>query len=186
MQTVIKVLAIPIIIFVAGLFLIIKNLEQLPTIDPLVNKTVVEVTENTSSAKVIRVIDGDTVKVAIQGHEETVRVIGINTPETVDPRRSVECFGQEATNEAHRLLDDAMVILEIDDSQGERDKYGRLLRYLTLSDGGDFGEIMIRHGFAYEYTYEKPYLKQILYQEAEEEARSSKNGLWSAQAQCEQ
>ncbi len=88
--------------------------------------------------KVVKVIDGDTVDVLINGKTERLRLIGINTPETLDPRRPVECFGIEASNKAKELLTGKYVFLESDPSQGERDKYERLLRYVFLENGESF------------------------------------------------
>lgn len=129
--------------------------------------------------KVSSVVDGDTVKVTINGSTETIRIIGLNTPETVDPRKPVECFGKEASGKAKELLLGKTVALETDPSQGERDKYGRLLRYVTLPDGRDFGKTMIAEGYAYEYTYNTPYKYQKSYQEAQTSARTGQIGLWS-------
>lgn len=127
---------------------------------------------------VIKVADGDTLTIENNGEKETIRVIGINTPETVDPRKPVECFGQEASTKAHELLDGASVNVTIDQSQGEKDKYGRTLAYVTLPDGTDFGKYMIENGYAYEYTYEKPYERQAAYKAAEADAKLHERGLW--------
>lgn len=133
-----------------------------------------------NSYKVVSVVDGDTVKVSIDGKTETIRIIGLNTPETVDPRTTVECFGKEASAKAKELLSGKTVTLEADPPQGERDKYGRLLRYVFLSDGRDFGKTMIADGYAYEYTYNTSYKYQLSYKEAEATAKSQLRGLWSA------
>lgn len=133
----------------------------------------------TEAVTVIKVVDGDTLSVSIGGKSETIRIIGINTPETVDPRKPVECFGQEASAKAHELLDGKSVTLEADATQGERDKYGRLLRYVFLPDGSDFGKAMISGGFAYEYTYSVPYKYQEAYKAAQGEAQAAKRGLWA-------
>jgi micrococcal nuclease len=132
------------------------------------------------SYKVTKVVDGDTLKVLISGTEETVRVIGINTPETLDPRKPVECFGREASDFAKNLLTGKSVNLVIDPTQDETDKYHRLLRYVTLADGRDYGGAMIRGGYAYEYTYIIPYEKQSVYKSAQAEAKASGAGLWSS------
>jgi len=144
-------------------------------------------TETTSEPEsevisVVKVVDGDTITVSINGKNETIRIIGINTPETVDPRKPVECFGQEASTKARELLDGQSVRLEIDASQGETDKYDRLLRYVFLSDGSDFGKLMISEGYAYEYTYQTPYQYQAAYKTAQSEAQSAKRGLWADNA----
>jgi micrococcal nuclease len=129
------------------------------------------------------VVDGDTVKVEIDGKTETLRLIGLDTPETVDPRKPVQCFGREASNKAKEILDGKRVKLEADITQGERDKYGRLLRYLFLEDGALFNKLMIADGYAHEYTYQSnPYKYQKEFKEAERYARENKKGLWSASA----
>jgi len=109
---------------------------------------------------VVKVVDGDTLSVSINGKTETIRLIGINTPETVDPRKPVECFGKEASNKAKELLSGKRVRLETDSTQGDRDKYGRLLRYVWLEYDIFFNKQMISDGYAYEYTYSKPYKYQ--------------------------
>lgn len=127
---------------------------------------------------VTKVVDGDTIEVDIEGKKEKIRIIGINSPETVDPRRKVECFGKEASGKAKELLSGQSVRLESDPSQAERDKYDRLLRYVFLSNGMDFGKIMILQGYAYEYTYDLPYKYQKEYKEAQQQAQTSNIGLW--------
>lgn len=128
--------------------------------------------------KVIKVIDGDTVTVEIDGKKETIRLIGIDTPETVDPRKPVECFGIEASNKAKEILMGKSVRLEADSIVGERGKYGRLLRYIFLEDGTNFNKMMIGEGYAYEYTYNSSYKYQNEFKQAEKEARETKRGLW--------
>lgn len=134
--------------------------------------------KNSGLYLVTRVVDGDTVDVSIDGKVERIRIIGINTPETVDPRKTVECFGVEASSQAKTLLSGKSVRLEIDSSQGERDKYGRLLRYIFLEDRTNFGLKMIQDGYAYEYTYDLPYKYQAEYKNAQKEAEKNKTGLW--------
>lgn len=129
--------------------------------------------------KVIKVVDGDTLAVEINGQSETLRLIGIDTPETVDPRKPVQCFGIEASNKAKELLNGKMVSLEADDTQDERDKYNRLLRYVFLKDGTNFNKMMIEQGYAFEYTYKIPYKYQTEFQQAEKEVRENKKGLWA-------
>ena len=129
-------------------------------------------------AKIEKVVDGDTVNVLIDGKNEKVRIIGINTPETVDPRKPVECFGREASDRAKSILSGQTVKLVDDPTQDNRDKYGRLLRYVFLTDGTDFGLQMINQGYAYEYTYDIPYKYQTEYKAAQKEAEKSKLGLW--------
>lgn len=127
---------------------------------------------------VVKVVDGDTIKVNIDGVEESIRMIGLDTPETVDPRKPVQCFGEEASNKAKELLSGKKVSLESDVTQGERDKYQRLLRYVYMEDGKLFNKLMIEEGFAHEYTYSIPYKYQEEFKEAEKSAREAKKGLW--------
>lgn len=134
--------------------------------------------------KVVKVIDGDTIAVEIDGKTETIRLIGINTPETVDPRKPVECFGVEASDKAKEILTGKSVRLEADSVVGERGKYGRLLRYIFLEDGTSFNKMMIDEGYAYEYTYNSSYKYQDEFKQAEKEAREAKRGLW-ADGVCE-
>lgn len=133
--------------------------------------------------RVTKVVDGDTIEVEVAGKTEKIRMLGVNTPETVDPRRPVECYGKEASDHAKLILADASVELVADASQGDADKYGRLLRYVVMADGTDFGRTMIQDGYAYEYTYDKPYARQAEYKAAQAEAQAQKRGLW-AQETC--
>jgi micrococcal nuclease len=130
--------------------------------------------------EVLSVIDGDTLTVLIDGQKETVRVLGINTPETKYSSRGAECFGAEASEYAKSLLEGAQVTLEQDPSQDTRDKYNRILAYVGLPDGRDFGQVMIVDGYAYEYTYHGNANKnQSLYKEAQSQAKEAKAGLWA-------
>ena len=129
---------------------------------------------------VVKVVDGDTIDVSIDGKVERLRLIGINTPETVDPRKPVECFGVEASNKTKTQLTGKKVFLENDTTQDERDKYNRLLRYVFLEDGTNFNLLMIKEGYAYEYTYSLPYKYQSEFKEAQIKASEEKNGLWGS------
>lgn len=134
-------------------------------------------------AKVTRVIDGDTIEVSLNGKIETIRFIGVNTPETIDPRKPVECFGERASTVAKENLNGEIVWLEADPTQGERDKYSRLLRFVWTDDATvDFGKVMIATGFAYEYTYNTLYKYQAEYKQAQKEAEQGKKGLWADNA----
>lgn len=132
------------------------------------------------AAPVLDVVDGDTFDVLLGGRRTRLRLIGINTPEVVDPRRPVQCFGREGSARAHELLDGQTVWLEADPSQGERDAFGRLLRYVWLSDGRLFNLQMVAEGYAREFTFRLPYRYQALFREAERQARQRGLGLWAA------
>jgi micrococcal nuclease len=132
---------------------------------------------------VSRVVDGDTLEVTVGDKLMKIRVIGINTPETVDPRKSVECFGQQASAEAKKMLLNQKVYLEKDSTQGEKDKYDRYLRFVWLeSNNVDYGKQMIVNGFAFEYTYGTPYKYQLEYKLAQQSAEADKKGLWADDA----
>ncbi len=128
---------------------------------------------------VSRVVDGDTIEVTKNAVKEKVRLIGINTPETVDPRKKVECFGKEASAYAQEILSGKQVKLVTDDTQTKYDKYGRLLAYVYREDGLFVNQHMIAEGYAYEYTYKVPYLFQKEFKEAQLKAQTEKKGLWA-------
>lgn len=128
---------------------------------------------------VVKVIDGDTFVIAMNGKNVTMRLIGVDTPETVDPRKPVQCLGREASEKAKEILSGASVRLEMDPLQGELDKYGRLLAYAFLESGVNVAEHMIIEGYGHEYTYNLPYKYQAQFKEAERKAREGKKGLWA-------
>lgn len=134
------------------------------------------------SFKVVKVIDGDTLDVDIKGKVTRLRLIGIDTPEVVDPRKPVQCFGREASNKAKALLSGQAVRLESDPTQDNLDKYGRALRYVYLVDGRSFNKLMIEEGYAFEYTYRIPYKYQKEYKAAQKTAEAGKKGLWADNA----
>lgn len=131
-----------------------------------------------SGTFVTKVIDGDTIDVSINGTKEKVRLIGIDTPEIVDPRKPVQCFGREASQKTKEVLLNQKVKLEADSTQDDRDRYRRLLRYVFLEDGTNINKYLIEQGYAYEYTYEEPYIYQSQFKEAQKIAQDSKRGLW--------
>ncbi len=124
--------------------------------------------------KVIRVVDGDTIEIE---SGEKVRYIGIDTPETVDPRKPVQCFGVEASKKNKELVEGKMVRLEKDIT--DRDKYNRLLRYIYVGDTFINLEL-VKQGFAYSYSYPPDIKYQDQIVKVQEEAREAKRGLWGA------
>jgi micrococcal nuclease len=130
--------------------------------------------------QVVKVVDGDTIDVMIDGKTERLRLIGINTPEVVDPQKPVECFGPEASANAERLLAGQEVRIAADPSQDDRDIYGRLLRYVWRQDGLFYNLEAIKDGFAREYTFKKPYQYQLEFRTAQKLARENNAGLWAA------
>ncbi|PZC45892.1 MAG: micrococcal nuclease [Chloroflexi bacterium] len=128
-------------------------------------------------AEITRVIDGDTIDVRLNGNIQRVRLIGIDTPETVAPGQPVDCWGPEASAKAKELMEGQRVELETDPSQGDKDVFGRLLRYVWL-DGTNVAEAMIESGDGEEYTYRTAYRHQKAFQEAEGRAQQAKAGIW--------
>ena len=131
------------------------------------------------SYRVVSVVDGDTVNVRMNGKVESVRLIGIDAPETNAPGRPAQCFGSQAGAQAEALLAGQTVRLEFDASQGRRDRYDRLLAYVWVGDT-HVNELLVRQGYAREFTYSAPYRYQSAFQAAEAEARAAGRGLWAA------
>lgn len=121
---------------------------------------------------VLRIVDGDTI--VLEG-DQKLRYIGINTPESVDPRRPVECMAKEASNRNKELVEGKQVTLEKDVS--ETDRYGRLLRYVYV-DGVMVNEQLVREGYALASAYPPDVKYQDRLKAAEDEARMEKRGLW--------
>ena len=131
--------------------------------------------------QIVKVVDGDTIDLGVGSDAVRVRLIGINSPESVDPRRPVECFGKEASSHAKEILSGKTVHIELDPSQDMYDKYGRLLAYIILPDGALLNQKMVAEGYAYEYTYDRPYKYQKTFKAAQVNAREHLLGLWSSQ-----
>lgn len=170
-----RLLSIAFIIFVVAYFYEAEGLG-------LINTGVPTTTPNTIGVfyEVTKVTDGDTIHIKIGEKDEVVRLIGINTPETVDPRRQVECFGKEASVRMKELAGGKIVRLEYDDSQSLRDAYDRLLAYVYTEDEQMLNRKMIAEGYAYEYTYLNPYKYQKEFRQLQRLAQSSSRGLWAA------
>lgn len=135
--------------------------------------------------KVIRVVDGDTIVVS---PNEKVRLIGVDTPETVHPKKSVACFGKEAKQFTRDAVEGKIVRLVLDDRNQHaqhRDKYRRTLAYAYLEDGTMLNRELIRRGYAHAYTrFPFRYLGE--FRELERQARIQMVGLWSSCSLTEQ
>lgn len=103
-------------------------------------------------ARVVWVLDGDTLTVRIDGVKERVRLLGIDAPELHDDREAWRAMAEEARAFAESELYGKTVTLESDPLAADRDDYGRLLRYAVLSDGTVFNDTMVRGGYARAYT----------------------------------
>ena len=127
-------------------------------------------------AQVTRVVDGDTIQVTLNGESVGVRYLLIDTPETVDPRSGVQCMGREASAKNKELVEGRTVYLEKDVT--DRDRFGRLLRYVYLEDGRMVNEILSRDGFA-AVSSVPPDVKHIdLLLVAQRDAVAGGRGLW--------
>ncbi len=123
---------------------------------------------------VASVIDGDTIKVHIDDDIESVRLVGIDAPETFN------CYGDEAKQALTSILEGQKVRLEKDELQGDRDKYDRLLRFVFLEDGTPVSEKLLRDGLVFEKLFtSKPHKYHDAFVKAQEEAKSAQRGLWS-------
>jgi micrococcal nuclease len=134
---------------------------------------------------VSQVVDGDTIKTIIDGHSITIRLLGINTPETVKPNWPVECYGPEASEEVKSLLTGKSVSLSLNPDYERIDKYGRLLAYVRLGDASAIdnefvNEYLVKEGYAREYTFndKNPYQYQKQFKDDEATAKAAGKGLW--------
>lgn len=134
--------------------------------------------DETKLYEVSDVVDGDTFKVRVEGRSLTVRMLGMNTPETVDPRKAPECYGKEASDETKSLLDGEKVRLVHNPNRETHDKYGRELLYVYRDDGMFVNEFLVKGGFAREYTVGKPYEFQAEFRADEAAAKAAGKGLW--------
>jgi endonuclease YncB( thermonuclease family) len=123
--------------------------------------------------------DGDTIAVDMQGTEEKVRMIGVDTPETHDPRKSVECFGKNASAFTKQLIGEQPVRLEADPENTNRDRYNRLLRYVYLPDDTLVNAEIIKQGYGFAYT-SFPFTKLDEFRQYETDARETGKGLWGS------
>ena len=129
--------------------------------------------------KVTHVADGDTIDVSMSGQTETIRLIGVDTPESVKPNSPVQCYGHEASNFTKQHLNNATVRLEADPEGDNHDKYNRLLRYVYLQDGTLWNQKLIDEGYGFAYL-SFPFSKSKDFAASQSAAESAKLGLWSA------
>lgn len=129
--------------------------------------------------RVVAFNDGDTITVDMDGAEERVRMIGVDTPETQDPRKNVQCFGKAASDFTKQLIGDQPVRLEADPENSNRDRYNRLLRYVYLPDGTMVQAKIIEQGYGFAYTA-FPFTKLEEFRQLEKIARTNSIGLWGS------
>jgi micrococcal nuclease len=130
--------------------------------------------------RVVRVIDGDTIRVLLDDPREqrTVRYIGVDTPETVKPGESVQCYGKAASEFNHRLVEGRRVQLVL--GRERRDRYGRLLAYVRVEGGAAVEDELLRRGYARTLTIAPNDDRAGRYAALERRARNEGRGLWSA------
>jgi endonuclease YncB( thermonuclease family) len=123
--------------------------------------------------------DGDTIVVDMNGVSEKVRFIGVDTPETKDPRKAVQCFGKAASDFTKHLIGTQQVRLEADPLNTNRDRYNRLLRYVYLPDNTLVNAELIKQGYGFAYTG-FPFSKMDEFKQYQTDARQQNKGLWGS------
>lgn len=129
--------------------------------------------------RVTEVFDGDTIAVDMNGKKEKIRMIGVDTPETHDPRKAVQCFGESASSFSREKLLNKEVRLEADPTNQNRDRYDRLLRYVYLPDNTLINAELISEGYGFAYT-SFPFQKSDEFRELQRLAQEENRGLWSS------
>lgn len=126
---------------------------------------------------VTRFSDGDTLTVDMNGKAEKIRFIGVDTPETHKPNAPVQCYGPAASAYTKNTIGNNKVRLVSDSRSTDRDRYGRLLRYVYLPDGTFMNEKLIAEGYGFYYPY-FPFTKSAQFAAAQAKAQASHKGLW--------
>lgn len=129
---------------------------------------------------VIRAVDGDTIIATVDRTDERIRVLGINSPESTKPNAPVECFGPQASKNAKRWVrTHPRVVLRTDRAAPDRDRYGRLLRYVEPAGGGrDLSTVQVAGGYARVAAYGQKLTKLEGLNAAQRTARRHDRGLW--------
>jgi micrococcal nuclease len=129
--------------------------------------------------RITRYSDGDTITIDMLGTSETIRFIGVDTPETHDPRKKVQCYGPAASAFTKNTLTAAgsKVRLAADSLSNNRDRYNRLLRYVYLPDGTLLNLKLIQEGYGFYYPY-FPFTKSTEFDTAQQQAKTAAKGLW--------
>jgi endonuclease YncB( thermonuclease family) len=122
-------------------------------------------------------IDGDTIAVKMNGTTESIRMIGVDTPETHKPNTPVQCYGPAAAAYTKTIIGTNAVRLESDPKSTNRDRYNRLLRYVYLPDGRLLAHELIANGYGFAYT-QFPFTKSQDFVDAQAQAKAGNKGLW--------
>lgn len=137
-------------------------------------------TENDVLITILKVVDGDTVDIEIDGHTERVRLIGVNTPETKHPTKPIECFGPEASAYLTQLLPKGTTV-RIERDVEARDRYGRMLLYLYLGSNDLFINLdLVARGYGTPMSIEPNTFHRNDFVRAAAQAEAANVGLWKA------
>lgn len=128
------------------------------------------------SYAVSQFVDGDTIRVNMNGTTETIRFIGMDTPETHKPNTPVQCYGPDAAAYTKSRIGAQRVRLVSDSLTTNRDRYDRLLRYILLEDGTNLNKELVSKGYAFAYSF--PFSKSDEFFTAMDQAKAAKAGLW--------
>jgi micrococcal nuclease len=128
---------------------------------------------------IARFVDGDTIVVDMNGHNETVRFVGVDTPETHKPKTPVQCYGLKAADFTKQTIGKQRVRLQMDELSSDRDRYNRLLRYVYLPDGTLLNQQLIEQGYGFYYPY-FPFSKSADFAASQLRAQTKHAGLWSS------
>lgn len=135
-----------------------------------------------AQARVVHLIDADTLLVQERGRLKRVQLIGADAPELTGPQKAYQCYDNEALRQAADFFaKERSVSLSIDGKAGEKDVHGRDLRYVTLADGRMYNLLLLENGLAIESNpFKKEYKHQKDFLRAQEEAKAAGLGLWDA------
>jgi micrococcal nuclease len=169
-------------LYVAFVVALIALLQYTGVLQPETSTITDTVTEKAATSQpglyeVVRFSDGDTITVNMNGKNESVRMIGVDTPETHRPNSPVQCYGPAASAFTKNLIGNNKVRLESDSQNTNRDRYDRLLRYVYLPDGRLVQDEIIKGGYGFAYT-QFPFSKKADFVALEEAAKRENKGLW--------
>lgn len=163
-------------IVVGAVFLIIVGLlgDHFGWVKPIDPKTFLKYEPGSYAVK--RFVDGDTIIVDMNGTDETIRFIGVDTPETHKPNTPVQCYGPAAAAYTKERIGQGRVRLVADRLTTNRDRYDRLLRYVVLDDGTYLNKELIEKGYAFAYDF--PFARNQEFHDVMNAARHNAKGLW--------
>lgn len=168
-----KILGVLLVLFVCATVIVLQNKQWRISLKHTVQSV------QPGQYRVVEFVDGDTIAVDMNGKKETLRFIGVDTPETHDPRKKVQCFGMVAANFTKTIIGSQPVRLEADPLGTNRDRYNRLLRYIYLPDGRLVNAEIIKQGYGFAYLG-FPFSKHDEFKAYQDAARSAGIGLWDS------